>query len=211
LISVEPRFMEVLYPPLLALCAHALLILAEWAESRRPEWGPFRLDERTLHCLMLFLAITFAAPCLRAAARDIVKGWPGIFRSIASRLKEKGCPGPIACSDWHYGLYVAYHMDELYLGVPGSQTGAAAAAELAAHGVGTYLFWTALSCADAQLGAGWVEVERADTTEATRLNMLRAYIRGNGSGGMGWESGSPPVSRPRPEVQATGRDTQDRK
>ncbi len=63
------------------------------------------------------------------------------FRLVADDMARHGCAGPLASTNYNYGLYVGWHLNMVALGQPQAKTLAALRTELRQHGVRTFILW----------------------------------------------------------------------
>lgn len=63
----------------------------------------------------------------------------GPHRAMAAALSTAGLAGPIACTRYWAGMYVAYFLDAPFVGAPAGASAEACDAELRARGVATFL------------------------------------------------------------------------
>ena len=61
--------------------------------------------------------------------------------ALAKELRPLELPGPVASTLWHRGLFLAYHLDSKFLGIPFIQQEPEVFRELADAQVGTFLIW----------------------------------------------------------------------
>ena len=177
LIVVRPRFIEpVLFPPLCIAGLHFAALLAARLSV------PGRRAGRAVAWLAAAaLVISFGQPLFsRLVLGRTIRGHTNSYRSFARRLRAKGCTGPLACRapDYWYGLYVAYHTGQPYLGMPSAVDRAECEAELDEHGVQVFVVWHDRSPAEPIAdSAAWVRVLTAHSPDPRSNCLVDVYVR----------------------------------
>ena len=100
------------------------------------------------------------------------------FRNIAREIEQAGCRGPVAGTRPDETLYLAYHMNQPWLGAPASARLAECAAELERFGARTFIVWDSSPLAATFDNApGWVRVVDVDASRAGSKGAFHAYRR----------------------------------
>jgi hypothetical protein len=144
LVFMLPRHVEPLLWPIGCIwCFHLLAGLRGWlgvhfssvsSLRRKFAWG-------LLACLTV---LSFSIAVGRKATDSIgpAADEHHVYRRAASDLKAAGCQGPVATTHRTGGLYVAYHMGEIFLGRQRARNWQDCRPEVSAYGVRTYLVWS---------------------------------------------------------------------
>ena len=102
LIHVESRYVEVLCLVSCLLCFHLAGVLIAHIRAQPAAVPRGRSIEGAMAALLM---VSFSGYPAKHTARDIVRGYPSTFRTLAARLRSEGCEGPMASNDWAFGLY----------------------------------------------------------------------------------------------------------
>jgi len=132
-----------------------------------------RPSARWTRALLLALSLT----PLAWASGQLAWGLPRFPRAgkmcaaLAKELRPLELPGPVASTLWHRGLFLTYHLDSKFLGIPFIQQGQEVFRELAEAQVGTFLIWDKPALVSAfEASPHWQLRKRFDRTKQPDLD-----------------------------------------
>ncbi|HUW84733.1 MAG TPA: hypothetical protein VMZ31_18270 [Phycisphaerae bacterium] len=154
--NLDSRFYWPVTILLMMLVMHLLLRLGGALASQSDSiWSC-----RARSAVMIGVAVvSLAVPVGKEIVSELRSARPGAgIRRTAAVLREAGCVGPLASTEYESGLHVAYHLDASYLGKPVASSVDVLAEELARAGARSLLVWGDSPLADQVLGATFLEM-----------------------------------------------------
>jgi hypothetical protein len=140
LVVVEDRYIKpILWPVGCFCCLHFAWLLRERLCGAGQGQSPRR--DKTGPVLAAALLVAFGlAPGIQVV-KDLKSRSSPAYRAIGQKLAAAGFRGPVASTRFDEGLYVAYHMNQPFLGGPQGKTPEQCEQELNRQGAKVFLVW----------------------------------------------------------------------